>query len=169
MKKLKIKFVKFEKALAAQILEQENLPFQKDYGNVRIIDSPVFYEDIFWLRGEIKEDDLNITSKLFESNKERDAFLKKTIDSISNELFSNDNPDNINIGDLCWCSNNGEQWELCNFAGKSSKVLGLDKRWLVYFSNSDFLCRYKYVKKESVYQPNIVADGDIILATWEEK
>jgi hypothetical protein len=89
-KKLKIKFWKAERALAMQIVEQEGLPEDKETGNVRITNIPTFYQDKIYLRGDNKLYDSIIDEVYFESNEERDEYLDKITQAITDEQFISD-------------------------------------------------------------------------------
>lgn len=99
MKKLKIQFWKAEKALAMQILEQEGLPKEKEDGNVQIIDSPTLGSEEIWLRGSDVIYDFCIDSMYFKSNAERDACLQKTVNAITDELFTGEGE--LKVGEMC--------------------------------------------------------------------
>jgi len=168
MKKLKIKFVKFENALAVQVLEQEGLTFQKDLGNVRIMCSPSIHGEVFFLRGDFKEDDFKISSKLFENNKKRDDFILKTIKNITTELFTQKTI--LEKGTVVEVS------DLSDFNCSHKHVLiatlpeDVDFRYIVRVEGSWKGWKYyKYARPLSrEFTPKIERNGDIILATWEE-
>ena len=87
MKRLKIQFWKAEKALAMQILEQEGLPNRKEEGDVRIWNYSELFRHFLVLYG--KEGlDLNISHIEFDSNAERDEYLRKAVNAITEELFT---------------------------------------------------------------------------------
>ena len=87
-KKLKIQFWKAEKALAMQTLEQEGL-HQKIYnGEACILVSPQLLTDCICLRGSAKWSDLKITKIKFDTNAERDAYLDKVVNAITDKLFT---------------------------------------------------------------------------------
>lgn len=86
-KKLKIRFVKFEKALAMQILEQEG-EF-KSSTHVRLSYSEPWIESKYiYLIGKHVEFDKHVSTMRFHNNEERDAYLKKVIHWISEEQFT---------------------------------------------------------------------------------
>lgn len=88
-KKLKIQVWKAEKALAMQILEQEGLPIEKWGGFVQITDSPMLSSERgVWLRGRLRHTDFNLKTIHLESNAERDAYLQKAVNAITDELFT---------------------------------------------------------------------------------
>lgn len=71
IKKLKIRFVKFEKALAMQILEQAGA--FNDSEHVKFKTFPLIDSDYVCLRGCAKEVNFAIAVERFNSNDERDA------------------------------------------------------------------------------------------------
>ena len=87
-KKLKIQFWRAEKALAMQILEQEGLPERKEDGVVRINDAPWLCGERIDLRGYNHDYDWDIDRGVFDTNAERDEYLRKTVNAITEELFT---------------------------------------------------------------------------------
>lgn len=98
-KKLKIKFWKAKKALVMQILEQKGLPEIKEEGKVAIMEHPDLYPDCIFLQGCNFEQNDYIATISFESNRERDIYLDKTVKAITDELFSSDNE--LKVGEMC--------------------------------------------------------------------
>lgn len=86
MKKLKIQLWKAQKALAMQILEQEGLPERKVNGFIKVISMPCMSKDELCLRGYDIEEDIFVDVIYFSSNTERDAYLKKAVKAITEEL-----------------------------------------------------------------------------------
>ena len=97
-KKLKIQFWKAEKALAMQILEQKGLPERKEEGDVRIWGYTALFKDAIVLDG-IDGFDLNIAHNEFDTNAERDAYLRKVVNAITDELFTYGGE--LKIGEMC--------------------------------------------------------------------
>lgn len=94
-KKLKIRFTKFEKALAMQILEQEG-SFRNSY-HIQI-GIPELCGEIVHLCEEDERDNLNHVSMLeFVSNKLRDLYLNNVIHWISEEQFREE----LKVGEMC--------------------------------------------------------------------
>lgn len=94
-KKLKIRFTKFEKALAMQILEQEG-SFRNSY-HIQI-GIPELCGEIVHLCEEDERDNLNHVSMLeFVSNELRDLYLNNVIHWISEEQFR----EKLTVGELC--------------------------------------------------------------------
>ena len=159
-KKLKIKFVKFERALAMQILEQVGI--FKATEHVKAIVCPEIGNKCIFLRGKNLEYDTAIGFIRFSDNAERDKDLNAAIKWISEEQFATGGK--LEIGKECEASDNGEDWVVRSFAGKSAKQLG-EPRYLAYwYDNLGYLIRYKYVRLlGSFVRPKI--DGDVY--TWE--
>lgn len=160
-KKLKIRFVKFERALAMQILEQVGI--FKDTEHVKSVVCPAISYERIYLRGA----DLNLhntisTSTDYSDNAERDKYFNNVVKWISTEQFATGGK--LEIGKECEASDNGEDWFVRVFAGKSAKQLG-EPRYLAYwYDNLDYLIRYRYARPlGSFVRPKI--DGDVY--TWE--
>lgn len=85
-KKLKIKFAKFESILVMQVLEQAGRFRTTEH--VRIDTFPAFSCDDIYLRGCDSNYDLKIDSMPFANNAERDEYLEKVINWITEEQFS---------------------------------------------------------------------------------
>lgn len=169
MKKLlKIRFAKFEKALAMQILEQEG---RFVWGNhIRTSRIPEMSRiGLIYLRGEDSKSDLKLDSLHFSSNAERDEYLEKVVKWISDEQFSN-NSDELKAGEMCEVSVDGKNWNW----GEKRLVAVLPEnfrdRYIVWsemgkdLNGKDLWCRWAYARPiASCVQPKI--DGDIY--TWE--
>lgn len=85
-KKLKIRFVKFERAIAMQILEQEG--YFDTMKHVRVRAYPAVDETCVFLRGVEKEYDYSVKTIRFNGNDERDEYLNNVIKWISEEQFA---------------------------------------------------------------------------------
>ena len=159
-KKLKIRFVEFERALAMQILEQEG--YFDTMKHVRVRAYPAVDETCVFLRGWEKEYDYSLKTIRFNNNVARDEYLNNVIKWISEEQFATGGK--LEIGKECEASDNGEDWVVRSFAGKSAKQLG-EPRYLAYwYDNLGYLIRYRYVRPlASFVRPKI--DGDVY--TWE--
>ena len=159
-KKLKIRFVKFEKALAMQILEQEGKFYTIKHVRVRAY--PQMDENCVFLRSWEREYDFSVRTIRFNDNAERDKYFNNVIKWISEEQFTTGGK--LEIGKECEASDNGEDWVVRSFAGKSAKQLG-EPRYLAYwYDNLGYLIRYRYVRPlASFVRPKI--DGDVY--TWE--
>lgn len=98
-KKLKIRFVKFEKALAMQILEQEG-EF-KASTHVRLSYSNPWIESKYiFLIGKQADFDKHVSTMRFNNNEERDAYLKKVVHWISEEQFG-EGSEELKVGEWC--------------------------------------------------------------------
>ena len=167
-KKLKIKFWKAERALAMQILEQEGLPKRKEDNKVCIISSPFITRDGIALRGNSKEQDLDVPYRSFKSNQERDAHLDKAINAITDELFASNGE--LKVGEMCEVRfNNSDQWEereLLAMLPPNFYVRFIVKMkdggdgW-IGFRQARPLCKRT--------EPKIEINGEIETYTWEKK
>lgn len=168
MKKLKIQFWKAEKALAMQILEQEGLP-EKDTGIVRITKYAMFYDDIICLRGSQSEYDLDLIVEKFNTNIERDAYLKKVVNAITDELFTGGRGE-LKVGEMCEVRSGDYMcWH------KSELIAILPKKYTFRFftkctyDDKEFLC-WRYARPIAKRTEPIVEEcGQLITYTWEEK
>ena len=164
-KKLKIKFWKTERALAMQIVEQEGLPKEKT-GTVVIKQSPKLYSDVICLRGDYQDYDLDIEVRdKFESNAERDTYLYKITQAITDELFTSDGK--LKVGEMCEVSNNEVGWgpnELLAILPESCEfryiVKTIDRKGWNSFIHARPLCKRT--------EPKVETNGEIITYTWEE-
>ena len=167
-KKLKIQFWKAEKALAMQILEQEGLPKEKGDGFVRIDDSPRFIPEMgVWLRGYLCYANFKLDSIYFVTNSERDAYLDKVINAITDELFTGKGE--LKIGEICEVRNGeNENW-------RKSKLITIlpeeyDERFIAEWE--DYPIKHKgwnYARPIGRTEPKIEECGQLVTYTWEEK
>lgn len=159
-KKLKIKFVKFNYALAMQVLEMsDNF---SDSEHVKCYRNTTFCYNTSGCTGEIyiQKDNL-VSERYFGKNNQRDEYLNKVIKWISEEQFRTKGK--LEIGRECEVSNDGEEWGRRIFAGKTAKQLG-EPRYIALGFWNDFVNRWKYVRPiDSCVQPKI--EGDVY--TWE--
>ena len=155
-KKLKIRFVKFERALAMQILEQEW--YFDTMKHVRVRAYPAVDETCVFLRGCEKEYDYSLKTIRFNDNAERDEYLDKVINWISEEQFATDRK--LEIGEECLFSDDMHNWLSGTYAGECAEQLG-ELRCLKLDSDTS-LSRWKYVKPLDVA---LKIDGDVY--TWE--
>lgn len=168
-KKLKIQFWKAEKALAMQILEQEGLPKEKRDGFIKIIDSPALdFVMGVWLRGYHHDADFNLETIHLESNAERDAYLDKVVNAITEELFTGKGE--IKVGKICEVRDS----EISPWVERKLLVIlpkKYDHRFITDSSvdaNSVQLWVYaRPLSKRSV--PTVEKFGSVITYTWEEK
>ena len=168
MKKLKIQFWKAEKALAMQILEQEGLPEYKGDGFVQIYQSIGLKDCRLNLRGIATSFDLYIEQKHFRSNSERDVYLKKIVNSITDELFTCEGE--LKIGEMCEVRDNeDDNWE-------KRKLLAIlpeqyNRRFIATLGNypdeySSWDCARPIAKR---IESKIEKCGNVVTYTWEEK
>lgn len=164
MKRLKIQFWKAEKALAMQILEQKGLPERKDEGDVHIWGYSALFKAAIVLGG-IDGFDLNIAHNEFDTNAERDAYLQKAVNAITDELFTDGRE--LKVGEMCEVSDDGKSW----INRKLLAILPKD-----YYSR--FIAGDDYgiwnpwnharpIKNRT--EPTIEECGQLITYTWEEK
>ena len=159
-KKLKIRFVEFERALAMQILEQEG--YFDTMKHVRVRAYPAVDETCVFLRGWEKEYDYSLKTIRFNNNVARDEYLNNVIKWISEEQFATGGK--LEIGKECEASDNGEDWRVRIFAGKLARQLGEPRNLVAYDEILEDFERYKYVRPfASFVRPKI--DGDVY--TWE--
>ena len=169
-KKLKIQFWKAERALAMQILEQEGLPEEKEDGFVRIDDSPRLIPEMgVWLRGYLHCKNLKLIPIYFVTNTERDAYLDKVINAITDELFAEGGE--LKVGEMCEVKDyKDEQW-------KKRKLLAiLPKEYKNPFVTESEVCNNGYcilwncarpISKR--IEPTVEECGQLVTYTWEEK
>lgn len=164
-KKLKIQFWKAENALAMQILEQEGLPSCKEEGFALIWEQPALYEYSIDLRGRAKWANLRIPCVEFNNNTERDEYLQKSINAITEELFSSEGK--LKIGEMCEVSDDGVSWH------KYRLLAILPDRYEMRFiiengTLSWRTCTYaRTITKRT--EPTVEECGQLVTYTWEEK
>ena len=167
-KKLKIQFWRADKALAMQILEQEGLPKEKGDGFVRIDDSPRLIPEMgVWLRGYLNYKNLKLIPIYFVTNAERDDFLKKAVNAITDELFAGEGE--LKIGEMCEVLDyEDKQW-------KKRKLLAiLPKQYNRRFIAETEGCPDEYSSWDCARpigrtEPKIEECGQLITYAWEEK
>lgn len=160
-KKLVIRFVKFECALAMQVLEMTGKFSDSPVGlNGNIphtqIGAPCLSDDSVWLC-PIQV----VKTRLFESNTARDEYLQKVIKWISEEQFAENG--SLEVGKLCDVSDDNKDWR--------KRILlailpeSYFSKYIASAKYSDFKwCSWKYARPiGSCAQPKI--DGDVY--TWE--
>lgn len=157
-KKLKIRFVKFEKVLAMQILEQEGVFKSREH--IRTGYAPSFEGIYTYLRGEDSECDNQISSKVFFSNAKRDEYLNKVIKWISEEQFATG--DQLVAGTTCEVSDDEKDW----VERKLIAILPEKFEYRYIAQAEDEGTRWYswlFARSVSCVQPKI--DGDVY--TWE--
>lgn len=167
-KKLKIQFWKAEKALAMQILEQEGLPKEKEGGFVQINDSPALvFETGVWLRGYRCYANFKLDSIYFVTNAERDAYLEKAVNSITDELFTGKGE--LKVGEMC------EVRDYDNESWRKRKLITILPEQQSYRFVVDSLEPHRYIGYEYARPiakrtvPTVEERGNVITYTWEEK
>ena len=171
MKKLKIRFVKFEKALAMQILEQEGLPKNKEVGNVWIKACPHLTRDRVFIRGSEKSKDFTLGLQEFESNKKRDDYLKRIRDKIMTELFMSA-PEEPKVGEMVEVRSEArDEWEYYNYKLIAILPENCASRFITEYPCPMGWMGWNYARPIVKYiEPKIerLSDNDIIY-TWEEE
>lgn len=161
-KKLVIRFVKFESAIAGQLLEAEGFNWiQDDSAHIRFFPNGFF---VLWNKYITIPNNKNhqLCSSSFADNAERDNYLNNVIKWISEEQFRTNGK--LEIGKKCEASDDGEEWRVRTFAGELAKQLGEPRHLVAYDKDLENFKRYKYVRPLSSFvQPKI--EGDIY--TWE--
>lgn len=167
-KKLKIQFWKAEKALAMQILEQKGLPRYKEEGKALIRHHPALYEYDIVLRGRSEWDNLRIPSIGFNTNAERDEYLQKAVNAITDELFTGGGE--LKIGEMCEVKDyDDERWE----ERKLIAILPEQYRGRFIVEVKDYPTMHaprdcaRAIAKST--EPKIEECGQLVTYTWEEK
>ena len=165
MKRLKIQFWKAEKALAMQILEQEGLPKEKE-GFVHIIDSSALdFELGVWLRGYRHGADFDLETISLNSNAERDAYLNKVVNAITDELFAGEGE--LKVGEMCEVRGCRDSWtkrRLLAILPESFEVRFIADNDSVTWSS------WRYARPIAKrIEPTIEECGNVVTYTWEEK
>lgn len=157
-KKLKIRFVKFERYLVAQQLEMTGNEHFTPSEHLALSTSGIdFADEAIWLS---RSCNFNIGVRCFRDNAERDEYLNKVVKWISEEQFSTGRK--LEIGKFCSFSDDGKQWMPGEYAGKCAAQLG-EPRFLSGHPESKLLARWKYAFPFEDVRLKI--DGDIY--TWE--
>lgn len=162
-KKLKIRFVKFERALVMQILEQEGSFCDSEHVDMGF---PELCCDHIYLCDEEERGNLGVSVSHFDTNAERDEYLKNVIRWISEEQFGKDNEGILKSGELCEVRDSKDfEWT------KRKLITVLPKRFANRYivednwDNNDWTY-FAYARPIGCQiEPKI--DGDIY--TWEEK
>lgn len=140
MKKLSIRFVRFERAIVVQQLEMTGKEHFTPSEHVALWGLGIdFADEAIWLS---RSCDINIGIRLFNHNAERDEYLNKVVNWISEEQFSTGRK--LKIGEKCLFSDDGEDWHSGEYAGKCAKQLG-EPRFLALDGDVS-LTRWKYVE-----------------------
>lgn len=161
-KKLKIRFTKFEKALAMQILEQEG-SFRDSY-HIHI-GIPELCGDDVYLCEEDERDDLNHVSMIeFVSNELRDTYLDNIIRWISEEQFAEGSGE-LKVGKLCEVRKNHDEWKIRKLITILPKPYY--SPYIVEAHEGSGRCWQAFDQARPIKNSDPKIDGDIY--TWEEK
>ena len=164
-KKLKIRFTKFEKALAMQILEQEGSFCDSEHIQTGI---PELCRDDIYLCEEDERDNLNHVSMLeFLSNELRDVYLNNVIRWISEEQFCEEQfCEELTVGELCEVRNKNtdDVWRI----RKLITILPEPyySPYIVEAHEGRGCCWQAFDQARPIKNSNPKIDGDIY--TWEE-
>lgn len=170
-KKLKLAFWLTDKTLAMKVEEQTGLPHLKETGFVRIKSSPYLADWRIYLRGNYWAANKLIVSKYFSSNSERDAYLQKVINAITDELFTDElftDEGEFKIGEMCEVRDDEcERW-------RKRKLLAIlperyKNRFIVEkeeypYEHSSWDCARPIAKRT---EPTIEECGQLVTCTWE--
>lgn len=161
-KKLKIRFTKFEKALAMQILEQEGSFRDSEHVDTGF---PELWCDRIYLCDENLRNNLMVFVRYFDTNAERDEYFKNVIRWISEEQFGRGNEGMLKSGELCEVRDSGyDEWEERKLIAILPKRF--KNRYIVEIDYGNgwtgFMCARPIGRR---IEPKI--DGDIY--TWEEE
>ena len=168
IKKLKIQFWRAKLALAMQILEQEGLPKYKEDGFVNIIDSPWIGKKKLFLRGDDSIYNWKISRIEFDINTERDTYLQKVVNAITDELFTGEGE--LKIGEMCEVR---DSESACWNRRRLIAILP-EKYYFHYLTECAFDDRdvnyWRYacpIAKRT--EPTVEECGQLVTYTWEEK
>ena len=166
-KKLKIQFWRAKLALAMQILEQEGLPKCKGDGFVQIYQSIDLKDWRLNLRGIDTYFDLYIAQKYFRSNSDRDAYLEKAVNAITDELFTGKGK--LKVGEMCEVSDDNKDWQRRTLLAVLPK--SYFGRYIASGKYSDSKwSSWKYARPLAKRtEPKIEECGNVVTYTWEEK
>ena len=167
-KKLKLAFWLTDKTLAMKIEEQTGLPHLKETGFVRIKNSPNLEDWGIYLRGNYWAANKLIVSKYFSSNSERDDYLQRVVNAITDELFTVEGE--LKIGEMCEVRDDErERW-------RKRKLLAIlpeqyKNRFIVEWVDcpaeySSWDCARPIAKRT---EPTVEEYRQLVTYTWEEK
>lgn len=163
-KKLKIQFWKAEKALAMQTLEQKGLPNRKTEGNVLIWATSELFKHTIVL-GRPNEFALHISHNVFDTNAERDEYLRKAVNAITEELFTVGGE--LKIGEMCEVSDDKKHWVIRRLLA----ILPEDyESQFIAGDDCGVWNSWNYARAiAKSTEPKIEECGQLITYTWEEK
>lgn len=159
-KKLKIRFVKFERALVMQILEQRGSFRDSEHVCTGL---PALSGDRIYLCEERERDNWDISERSFVTNAERDEYLKNVIHWISEEQFR----EKLTVGELCEVRNKNtdDVWRI----RKLITILPEPyySPYIVEAHEGRGCCWQAFDQARPIKNSTPKIDGDIY--TWEEK
>lgn len=160
MKKLKLRIAKFNRLLVVEHIER--IGKFNDTKHVKFERNSFSFNPWYILFEEKPHKYLQSCTAYFSTNEERDEYLKKMLNWITEEQFGGSGK--LEIGKPCLVGNEQGIWGERIYAGKVAKQLGTDKRFLarVCARGDDFM-RWRFAKPLNSAQPKI--DGEIY--TWE--
>lgn len=97
-KKLHLKLIKLKKALVMQVLEQEGEFEPSEHVDIAL--SPGLGHDRIYLRGSREDRNLEPNIMTFDTDVQRDVYLDKVINWITNEQFKLESKE-LKIGEMC--------------------------------------------------------------------
>lgn len=163
-KKLKIQFWRAEKALAMQILEQEGSFCDSEHVYMGL---PELCCDRIYLCDEAERGNLDVSARSFVANSERDAYLEKVVNSITDELFPGSGE--LKVGEIC------EVRDYDNESWRKRKLITILPEQQSYRFVVDSLEPHRYIGYEYARpltkrtEPTVEKCGDVITYTWEER
>lgn len=142
---------------------------KKRDGYVRIYDSPALISDkVVWLRGYLHYANLRLKPLHFATNAERDEYLQKAVNAITDELFTGE--DKLKVGEMCEVKD-GEvgDWE----KRKLIAILPAQyrERFIVEWEDCPTEhASWTYARPISKrIEPHIEECGNVVTYTWEAK
>lgn len=164
-KKLKIQFWKAEKALAMQILEQEGSFCDSEHVYMGL---PELCCDRIYLCDKTERGNLDVSARSFVANAERDAYLDKVINAITEELFTGS--EELKVGEICEVRDTeSDIWEkrkLIAILPEQYKRRFIAERGDYPNGHCSWDCARPIAKRT---EPTVEQCGQLITYTWEEK
>ena len=157
-KKLKIRFIKLERVLVMQVLEQKGN--FKNSQHVSISSCPNMGADCLFLRGVRRNLDFDASiTPLFPSNHARDEQLDKYIKWISEEQFGGTGK--LEIGKECLVKDCGEEWSKNHLLA----ILPKNKKYRYIVCSNLENEKWTYCESAKPLNDSLKIDGDVY--TWE--
>lgn len=161
-KKLKIRFVKFERALVMQILEQRGSFRDSEHVCTGL---PALSGDRIYLREERERGNWDVSERSFETNAERDEYLENVIRWIGEEQFAEGSGE-LKVGELCEVRNKN-----CDDKWRVRKLITILPEpyyspYIVEAHEGRGCCWQAFDQARPIKNSNPKIDGDIY--TWEE-